>query len=619
MCGIVGYVGERDSVDVIVNGLKRLEYRGYDSSGIAVISDNRLNLRRMVGKVSALSDCIAKRPIEGKIGIGHTRWATHGRPSEENAHPHTDCKREIVVIHNGIVENYLSVRENLKKLKHKFKSETDTEVIAHLIEEKIKRISKTEKNKEQIFLQAVLQATSELEGAYALGILWAGCPDAIIGVKKQSPLVVGVGDGEGFLGSDVPAFLDYTKRVYFLEDGEIALIKKDEVKLFNARGQQINRPETDIKWDFKTAEKAGYDHFMLKEINEQPNAIEDTLRGRLLPIGKDTLKSEFGISEGYAKKLKRIFIAACGTANHASMVAKYVLEEMVGLPVTVDIASEFRYRAMPIEPNTLFIAVSQSGETADTLAALKRAKELGMKTLAICNVLGSTLTREADFTFYTHCGPEIGVASTKAFVGQLVSFYIFALHLAVVKNKMTRTSGKKFASSLMKIPGLMRHTLKLQSQLKNLAKDIYNKGHYIYLGRNVNFPIALEGALKLKEISYVYAEGFAGGEMKHGPIAMIEEGIPVIGIAVKSKISDKMLSNLKEVNARGAFVIGIVNEKLNINSSQMDVSIKIPEVDEILSPILSVIPLQIFAYYVSVLKGCDVDQPRNLAKSVTVE
>jgi len=533
MCGIIGYAGSKNSVPYLIGGLEQLEYRGYDSAGLAVISQGAIQTRRSVGKVKLLRQLVAEKPISGTTGLGHTRWATHGKPSEVNAHPHTDCSGNIVVVHNGIIENYIQLKQQLIGLGHIFQSETDTEVLAHLIEEKVKALSaggraNREGILEPILFEAVRRTLAEVEGSFAIGVLWAKCPGTIIGARKQSPLVVGLGDGENFLASDVPAFLDHTRKVIFLNDGDMAVIKPSGVAVFGQDGKKTEPTVTTVQWDRSMAEKGGYRHFMLKEIHEQPSAVEDTLRGRLAPVDGETLEREFGLTPDYAKKISEIQLVACGTAYHAALVAKYVLEHFTKIPVSVDVASEYRYREPLLDPNTLVVAVSQSGETADTLAALRESKKRGLRTLAICNVLGASITREAHHTFYTHCGPEIGVASTKAFVGQLTAFYVLALHLAAARGTMDQTQCIDYAKRLMHVPALMRKALELEPKIKELAKKLSARGHYLFIARHVNYPIALEGALKIKEISYVHAEGFAGGEMKHGPIAIIYQGCPDI-------------------------------------------------------------------------------------------
>lgn len=624
MCGIIGCVGNRESVPIIIEGLRRLEYRGYDSSGLAVIKNGELQLRRTPGKIELLAKLVHRDPVSGKTGVGHTRWATHGKPSEENAHPHTDCTGRIVVVHNGIIENYLALREKLAASGHKFKSETDTEAVAHLVEEKIRSLHHSGKHTppdllEPLFFEAVRLALNDIRGSYALGILWSECPDVLVGAKMRSPMIVGLGKNENFLSSDVSAFLEHSRRVVFMEDGEIAVLKPESMRIFNLAGKKVERDSVQIQWDRTMAEKGGYKHFMLKEIHEQPQAVEDTLRGRLLPFHDGALQREFGIEPELLKRIRQIQIVACGTAYHAGLVGKYIFERCAGVPAHVDIASEFRYRGTPLDKEALVIAISQSGETADTLAALKEAARSGVKSLAVCNTVGSTLTRDADYTFYTHCGPEIGVASTKAFLGQLTAMYVLALHLSLAKGKMSDMEGRKYVEELLRLPGLIQDTLKLEKEIEAIAGKYSGKEHFLFLGRNVNFPIALEGALKIKEISYVHAEGYAGGEMKHGPIAIIEKGMPVIGIATDSSVMEKMLSNLEEARARGASIIAILSAGRSGVKARFDSSLELPAVSEIFSPVLNVIPLQILAYHMAVARKCDVDQPRNLAKSVTVE
>ncbi|MCX5783638.1 MAG: glutamine--fructose-6-phosphate transaminase (isomerizing), partial [Elusimicrobia bacterium] len=591
MCGIIGYTGGKDCAPIIINGLKRLEYRGYDSAGIAVIFDGSIELRRSVGKVDALLDILAKDPLSGLSGIGHTRWATHGRPSEENAHPHTDCSRKLVVVHNGVIENYLDIKEDLAKKGHKFKSETDTEVIAHLIEEKINCLSKPRPpdKLEPVFFEACRLALKEIKGSYAIAVVWTMCPKTVLGARRYSPLIVGAGEGENFIASDIPAFLDYTRKVYYLNDEEIAVLSPDGAEFFNLEGNRLKKNSVTVEWDRAMAEKSGYRHFMLKEIHEQPDSVEETLRGRLLPFDDNMLSREFGMDSDFAKRLERIQIIACGTAFHAGLCGKYALEHFAGLPVSVVMASEFRHREIPLEKNTLLITISQSGETADTLSALRETKRYCARTLAICNVVGSSLTREADFTFYTHCGPEIAVASTKAFSGQLTALYMLALHLGAARGKLSAEQAKTYAEEMMKIPSLMRKTLAMEPKMQKIAKKFADRGHYLFLGRGANYPIALEGALKIKEISYVHAEGFAGGEMKHGPIAIITEGMPALGIAVESRSFEKMLGNMSEAQARGAHVIAIVTEGSNGTKIKADCVLEVPRVNEFFSPLITVI------------------------------
>lgn len=618
MCGIVGYIGEREASNFLIDGLKRLEYRGYDSCGIAIINEDRLSLRRVSGRVGLLEEAIEKRPVKGIVGIAHTRWATHGIPSEDNAHPHTDCKGEIVLVHNGIIENYTELKDKLLKAGHKFKSETDTEVVIHLIEDKIKFFKAQMKNGEYetVFFEAFKKAIADIEGSFALAIIWAKCPDMILSARLHSPLVVGLGKKENFVASDVSAFLKFTKKVVFLDDGEIAIVRKNSVEYFDFKGKQIKKKSTNIKWDSSMAEKGGYKHFMLKEIHEQAESVENTIRGRLLPLEKDVLKKEIGLSYKDIKSLDHVQIVACGTAYHAGLVAKYVFENFE-IPTYVDFASEFSDRSKIIDKNTFMIAISQSGETADTLCAVKEAKQSGAKVLAITNTVGSSLTREADYVLYTHCGPEIGVASTKAFLGQLSAIYVLAIHFAVMLKKISLIEAEKYVKELIKIPRLIEELLSREDEMKRIADKYSKYEHFLFISRYVNFPIALEGALKIKEIAYVHAEGYAAGEMKHGPIAIIEKNMPVICIATNSKVIKLLAGNIEEAMARGARIIAIVDEesKKHIKASEI---IEVPKTIEMLSPLINTIPLQIFAYYIALNKKCDIDKPRNLAKSVTV-
>lgn len=613
MCGIIGYVGTKNSVPFLIDGLKKLEYRGYDSAGIAVIEKNSVRRIRSVGKVSVLEKVALLKKPKGNCGIGHTRWATHGKPSEENSHPHTDCSGEIVVVHNGIIENFLPLKQQLQALGHKFRSETDTETIAHLIEENLKHISA--KTDEERLLLAVFRTNAALRGAFAYGVLWAKTPHQIIGVKNQSPLVVGLGNGENFLSSDIPAFLTQTRKVLFLEDGQTVVLQSKGVKLFDANTHEIKPKMTHVSWDQKTAEKGGYDHFMLKEIYDQPQALEDTLRNARMDFSRI-----LELKTTDLRKIKHIYLVACGTAYHAALAGKYYLENFAGITTCVDLASEFKYRTIPPTKNTLCIAISQSGETADTLGAVKKAKELGCKSLCVCNVLGSSLTRLCDSVFYTHCGPEISVASTKAFTSQLISLYALSLFLGRACGKIKSVQFNKLYKELMTIPKIMAETLKTDQEVRRLTHQIYKAKHFMFLGRNVDFPVALEGALKLKEISYVAAEGFAAGEMKHGPISIISKGTPVIVLMPKNQLFDKMLSACQECRARGAYVIAITTPLGKEHAKKVtDSQIIVSQVSEYLQPILDSAVLQFFAYWVARRLGRDIDQPRNLAKSVTVE
>ena len=609
MCGIVGYIGNKNAVEVIYNGLEKLEYRGYDSAGIAVIENDKIERRRSVGKLINLQENIKEHKIFGNIGIGHTRWATHGKPSEGNAHPHTDCSGKIVVVHNGIIENYVSLKKQLQKEGHKFASETDTEVIAHLIE----------KYYSGDLLLAVKSALKNIEGAYALCAISCEDSSRIVVARKDAPLVIGIGEDENFIASDVSALLQYTKDVIFLENKDIAEIKKDSIKIFDETDTQIKRKSQKILWNAIQAEKCGYKHFMLKEIHEQTQTTQDTFRGRISDEENKIILQSVKLTKEEVLNFSRICIVACGTSYHAGLTAKFLFENLTKIPTEVNIASEFRYADPVIDDKVLTIFISQSGETADTLAALRLAKEKKSKTIAICNVVGSSISREADNVLYTHCGPEIGVASTKAFTGQLTALYLLVMFMASKKQTISKEQLADFISDLRDIPTKISETLKLSNKIKEIAKLFQNTKQFIYLARNINYPIALEGALKLKEISYIYAEGYPAGEMKHGPIALIDETMPVMVIATKSKVYDKILSNIEEAKARGAKIIAIANKGNKDIIKNSDYQIFVPEVNETLSPLINVIPLQFFAYFVSVMKGCDVDQPRNLAKSVTVE
>ena len=623
MCGIIGYIGGKKSTDILVDGLRRLEYRGYDSCGVALIDPGQaLYLKRVSGRVDALDKLIASDPIKkSAAGIGHTRWATHGVPSEDNAHPHTDCSGQVVVVHNGIIENYLELKEKLEKAGHRFKSETDTEAAVHLVEEKIKALNATGRSGdgdqlEPVFFEAVRRAAAELKGSFAMAVIWAKCPNMILAARQHSPLVIGLGNGENFVASDVSAFLKHTKRTVFMNDGELAVVKKDSVGYFTFQGKKAEHDPVTIQWDSTMAEKGGYKHFMLKEIHEQPGSVENTLRGRLLPLKGDVLQREINLPSELIKSVKGVQIIACGTAYHAGLVGRYVFENF-GLQTSVDFASEFSDRARMVGADVLTIAVSQSGETADTIYAVREAKASGSKILAITNTLGSTLTREADFVLYTHCGPEIGVASTKAFIGQIAAMYVLAIHFAVMRGTIFDADARTYANELLKIPRLIEDALEGEKAIARVADRVSGSEHFLFIARHINFPIALEGALKIKEISYVHAEGYAAGEMKHGPIAIIYKNMPVLAVATTSSVLDLVAGNIEEAKARGAEVIAIVDDdsRKRIKASQY---IVVPKTLEILSPLLTVVPLQLFAYFVALAKKCDIDKPRNLAKSVTV-
>lgn len=609
MCGIVGYIGEQQATPVILEGLKKLEYRGYDSAGIATLSSGESAIRRSEGKLVNLETLLREHPLSGMIGIGHTRWATHGRPSEINAHPHK--AGSVIVVHNGIIENYLQLKERLKQTGHIFKSETDTEVIAHLIEEKLK----TENN----FEKAVRQALEELHGAYAVCILNEKEPGTLIAAKLGSPMVVGLGNGEYFVASDIPAILAHTREMVFMEDGEMAVFSNSEVMFSTIVGETLTKTARHIDWSPLMAEKGGYRHFMLKEIHEQPRAVRDTIAGRLQESDGDVYLEDLPFSDRQLAAVKRIVIIACGTSWHAALVGKFYIEGYCRIPVEVDIASEFRYRNPVINESTLAIVISQSGETADTLAALREAKSRGAMNMAICNVVDSSIARESAGVIYTHAGPEIGVASTKAFVTQLTALYLFTIRLGRATCSIDSPSGQRMIAALKKVPALLEETLKLNDHVEKLAKKYMNARDFLYLGRGKNFPIALEGALKLKEISYIHAEGYPAGEMKHGPIALIDEEVPVVVLVPKNSAFDKTLSNMEEVIARGGRVIALCSEGDQEVGNRAESIIEIPNLNEDLDPLLLSVPLQLLAYHISVLKGTDVDQPRNLAKSVTVE
>ncbi len=609
MCGIVGYVGKDNAKDIVVDGLKRLEYRGYDSAGIALIVDGKISVYKKQGKIRNLEVELRKLPIFSNVGIGHTRWATHGKPDDVNAHPHVDCTGKIALVHNGIIENYSELRRELQNKGHTFKSQTDTEAVVHLIEEELKGSSS--------FFEAFLKAVKRLHGSYALAVITLYQPDTIFVARKDSPLVIGLGEGENFVASDVPAFLSYTNRVVFLDDFEVATVKSDGVSVFNYDGERVEKRVTVIPWSLSQAEKAGYKHFMLKEIYEQPRAIADTISGNLSWFRGETELE--GISPD---SFNRIQIVACGTSYHAGLIAKFYFENLAGIPTEVDYASEYRYREPIVDEKTLVISITQSGETADTLAAMRLAKSRGAKLLTVCNVIGSTATREADSVVYTYAGPEISVASTKAFTTQLTALFLFALWLSLNRKTLSEERVENYLKELLEVPSKIETLLNLEKEkasIKNTALEFYRSKDALYLGRNVNYPIALEGALKLKEISYIHAEGYPAGEMKHGPIALIDENVPVIVVATRGKVLDKVISNIEEVKARKGKVIAVTNPDVKKVKELAEYTLEVPETDEYLSPLVNVVPLQLFAYYIADFLGYDVDQPRNLAKSVTVE
>ena len=612
MCGIVGYVGARSAVGIIVEGLKRLEYRGYDSAGIAVLHHGQLHVRRAAGRIKMLEGVLGERPLSGALGIGHTRWATHGRPSEENAHPHTDCEGTLVVVHNGIIENYLEIKERLLAEGHRFKSETDTEVVAHLVEHHLKATGRLD--------WAVKAALREVTGSYAVGVVSTAAPDRLVAAKQGAgSVVVGLGQGEMFVASDIPAILAHTRDVVVLEDNEVAVVTADSVELSTLEGEPVRRASVRILWDPIMAEKGGYRHFMLKEMHEQPRAITDTFRGRIAPETGNVVLPDVNLAPDAVRAVERVVLVACGTAFHAAMLGRTMVERLAGIPAETDLGSEFRYRDALIGPETLVVAVSQSGETADTLGAVKAARLKGCPILAITNVVGSALAREATGVLYMHAGPEIGVASTKAFSTMIVATYLLGLWLGRQRGAITAEDVKKRIHDLVEIPRLVEKTLELDSQIAAMARDLVGARDFLYLGRGVQFPIALEGALKLKELSYIHAEGYAGGEMKHGPIALIAERLPVVALAPRDGSYERMLGNIEEVRARDGQVIAVVHAGDRAVASKAHHVIEVPACADLLAPLLTVIPLQLLAYHIAVRLGCDVDQPRNLAKSVTVE
>jgi glucosamine--fructose-6-phosphate aminotransferase (isomerizing) len=619
MCGIIGYVGNKQVVPVILDGLKRLEYRGYDSAGLAVVGDGgKLEVRRAAGKLRNLEEVIRLRPLDGSFGIGHTRWATHGRPTEENAHPHRDCTGQVVVVHNGIIENYLPIKKALQQQDHQFVTETDTEVIAHQIEQY---------RRNGLDLEEAVRATvRQLQGIFALAILSSDVPETIFAVRQGPPVVIGIGKDEYFVASDIPAILHHTRDVCFLGDGELAVLTRAGVRVSDFQGNSATPSLQRINWDPILAEKGGFKHFMLKEIYEQPRAVRDTIKDRLsLESGKVYL-DELDISEDEFRQFRELQIVACGTSYHAALVGKYLIEEFARLPVQVDYASEFRYRTTLTDERTLVLAISQSGETADTLAAVRGAIEQQARVMGICNVQGSTLTRESHGTIYTHAGPEIGVASTKTFTTQLAALYLLTVYLATVRGVMSADRARTLLQQLQEVPIKMERLMTRDDELNDLSREFFRSHDFLYLGRGINYPIALEGALKLKEISYIHAEGYPAGEMKHGPNALIDEQLPVVVVNTCDPDSpgsrqryEKTLGNMVEVKARDGVVVAVVSEGDSEVHEVADYVIEVPRASEWVSPILSIVPLQLLAYHIGVRRGCDVDQPRNLAKSVTVE
>jgi glutamine---fructose-6-phosphate transaminase (isomerizing) len=614
MCGIIGYIGSKPVVPVLLDGLRKMEYRGYDSAGVALVSAEGIALRRSAGKLANLETAIKSEPVDGLYGVGHTRWATHGRPTEENAHPHRDCTGRVVVVHNGIIENYLELKRELQAQGHEFKTETDTEIVAHLVER--------EMNGDGLE-HAVRRALSYMRGMFAIVLVSADDPEKIVAARNGPPIVVGLGDKEFFVASDIPAILSHTRDVVFLADEEMAVITRSGVEFTDYQGRTVSKTSQRVLWDPIAAEKGGHKHFMLKEIYEQPTAARDTILGRVSLERGQIFLEDLHISTETFLSLEKVTIVACGTSWHAGLVGKYLIEALAQVPVEVDYGSEYRYRNPIISKNSLAIVITQSGETADTLAALREAKRKGASSIAICNVVGSMATREADGTVYTHAGPEIGVASTKAFTSQLVALQLLALYMAQVRGTLDRASIRRHIDELLQLPTLVEQAVKASAAMERVAERFYNRTDFLFLGRGINYPIALEGALKLKEISYIHAEGYPAGEMKHGPIALIDERMPVVAIAPNDHVFEKMIGNVQEAKARGGAVIAITTEgdprMAAVLDTDKDMMLPMPETTALLTPIVMTIPLQLLAYHIAVRRGCDVDQPRNLAKSVTVE
>ncbi|HKE86192.1 MAG TPA: glutamine--fructose-6-phosphate transaminase (isomerizing), partial [Vicinamibacterales bacterium] len=614
MCGIIGYVGSKPVLPVLLDGLRRMEYRGYDSAGVALLSPEGISLRRAAGKLANLEDSLRADPVDGVYGIGHTRWATHGRPTEENAHPHRDCTGRIVVVHNGIIENYLELKHELREQGHIFSTETDTEIVAHLVEREMR---------DDGLENAVRRALTYMRGMFAIVLVSVEDPEKIVAVRNGPPIVIGLGQDEFFVASDIPAILSHTRDVVFLGDEEMAVITRSGVQFTDYFGRAVSKTTQRVLWDPIAAEKGGHKHFMLKEIFEQPTAARDTILGRVsLDSGKIFLE-DLNISDATIRALQKVTIIACGTSWHAGLVGKYLIESLAQVPVEVDYGSEYRYRSPIVGPNELAVVITQSGETADTLAALREAKRRGASSIAICNVVGSMATREADGTVYTHAGPEIGVASTKAFTSQLVALHLLALHLAQVRGTLSSSAMRGHIEDLLHIPHIIEQAIKAATAMEKVAERFHARTDFLFLGRGINYPIALEGALKLKEISYIHAEGYPAGEMKHGPIALIDERMPVVAIAPDDAVFEKMIGNVQEAKARGGSVIAITSAGDERMASVLDsahhVILAMPRTSPLLTPIVMTIPLQLLAYYIAVRRGCDVDQPRNLAKSVTVE
>jgi glucosamine--fructose-6-phosphate aminotransferase (isomerizing) len=614
MCGIIGYIGPKPVVPVLLDGLRRMEYRGYDSAGVALVSPEGISLRRSAGKLVNLENAIRSEPVDGLYGVGHTRWATHGRPTEENAHPHRDCTGKIVVVHNGIIENYLELKKELAQQGHVFRTETDTEIVAHLVEREMK---------DDGLEQAVRRSLKLLRGMFAVVLVSVDDPDKIVAVRNGPPIVVGLGDDEFFVASDVPAILQHTRNVVFLGDEEMAVVTRSGVQFTDFDGVAVSKATQRVLWDPIAAEKGGHRHFMLKEIYEQPTAIRDTVLGRISLDRGQVFLEDLHLAESTVRALQKVTIIACGTSWHAGLVGKYLIESLAHLPVEVDYGSEYRYRDPIVSERELAVVITQSGETADTLAALREAKRKGAQSVAICNVVGSMATREAAGTIFTHAGPEIGVASTKAFTAQLVALQLLALYLAQVRGTLSPEVILEHLDGLLHLPQTVEQAIKASAATEKIAERFYNRTDFLFLGRGINYPIALEGALKLKEISYIHAEGYPAGEMKHGPIALIDEQMPVVAIAPDDAVFEKMIGNVQEAKARGGSVIALVtdgdNRLVPLIDSTRDFLVSLPRTSPLLTPIIMTIPLQLLAYHIAVKRGCDVDQPRNLAKSVTVE
>jgi glucosamine--fructose-6-phosphate aminotransferase (isomerizing) len=614
MCGIIGYIGSKPVVPVLLDGLRRMEYRGYDSAGVALVSPEGIALRRSAGKLANLENAIRTEPVDGVYGVGHTRWATHGRPTEENAHPHRDCTGRIVVVHNGIIENYLELKHELQQQGHEFKTETDTEIVAHMVEREMHGDG---------LENAVRRALTYMRGMFAIVLVSVEDPEKIVAVRNGPPIVIGLGQDEFFVASDIPAILSHTRDVVFLGDEEMAIITRSGVQFTDYSGREVSKTSQRVMWDPIAAEKGGHKHFMLKEIYEQPTAARDTILGRVSLERGHIFLEDLNVSEDTLRNLQKVTIVACGTSWHAGLVGKYLIEALAQVPVEVDYGSEYRYRNPIVSKDELTIVITQSGETADTLAALREGRRKGSASIAICNVVGSMATREADGTVYTHAGPEIGVASTKAFTSQLVALQLLALHMAQVRATLDESGIRRHIEELLQIPHVVEQAIKASAPMEKVAEKFYNRTDFLFLGRGINYPIALEGALKLKEISYIHAEGYPAGEMKHGPIALIDERMPVVAIAPNDHVFEKMIGNVQEAKARGGSVIAITTEgdprMAALLDREKDVMVAMPATTPLLTPIVMTIPLQLLAYHIAVRRGCDVDQPRNLAKSVTVE